>query len=519
MSEVLTIERKDALPPLSWFFCLGEKALVSCGNSVLTRADGFFEGAWAHNVDSWNFDRVSDVFGSGAHLTPTGWIVVPPSHTLECLYLLQSTGNQWSVSNSLTFLLTMTGAQFKISGRQLSESFIHIVDGIAKSPFPIPTDHGILWLLYHHNAILGQGMEILPKPIPPTFDSYEGYRQHLQKICSAVARNAGSPERSKRYSLLATISSGYDSPACATIARGAGCTDAITFRTARGGLSDEGTDVGHLLGLRVTTVERLRTSERFEGVEAEFLATGMQAEDFVYTAFADLLPGRVLVTGFHGDKVWDLHGNPNDVIKRGDISGSSLGEFRLSSDFVHLPMPFVGAQRHADMVRISNSPEMRPYCIGGAYDRPIPRRIAEDAGVSRKLFGQSKKAVSILLFRSTHLISETTRCAIRRVIRASPSRYSLDTLRYWLGMAAFTLQRIISRTLPTSLHHFLPDVPAALLGKRFAIYEHTHPFMSAALEWALAAVSQRYRAASSGGGAPVEPGGALDMPIQRHQLE
>ena len=38
---------------------------------------------------------------------------------------------------------------------------------------------------------------------------------------------------------------------------------------------------------------------------------------------------------------------------------------------------------------------MRPWCVGGAYDRPIPRRIVESAGVERAAFGQTKRAVAV----------------------------------------------------------------------------------------------------------------------------
>ena len=39
------------------------------------------------------------------------------------------------------------------------------------------------------------------------------------------------------------------------------------------------------------------------------------------------------------------------------------------------------------------SPEMAPWRLGNGYDRPIPRRILESAGVPRALFGARKKAV------------------------------------------------------------------------------------------------------------------------------
>ena len=48
------------------------------------------------------------------------------------------------------------------------------------------------------------------------------------------------------------------------------------------------------------------------------------------------------------------------------------------------------------MVRdITTSAEMRPWSIGGDYDRPIPRRALEEAGVPRELFGQIKYAGAV----------------------------------------------------------------------------------------------------------------------------
>ena len=49
----------------------------------------------------------------------------------------------------------------------------------------------------------------------------------------AIAENASSPARSRRYSLLATASSGYDSACGAALAQEAGCEDVFTFKNAR----------------------------------------------------------------------------------------------------------------------------------------------------------------------------------------------------------------------------------------------------------------------------------------------
>src|SRR5262249_60392558 len=120
----------------------------------------------------------------------------------------------------------------------------------------------------------------------------------------------------------------------------------------------------------------------------------LQGEEVVSRAFADPLPGRVLVTGFHGDKMWERTIHPTPDIKRGDISGSSLGEFRLVRDFVHVPVPFIGCRRHEDVWRISNAAEMQPYSIGGHYDRPLAPRLPESARVPPDAFARAKRAAS-----------------------------------------------------------------------------------------------------------------------------
>ena len=47
------------------------------------------------------------------------------------------------------------------------------------------------------------------------------------------------------------------------------------------------------------------------------------------------------------------------------------------------------------------SQEMEPWRLGGKYDRPIARRIIEDAGVPRGMFGTKKAASAFYHFYST----------------------------------------------------------------------------------------------------------------------
>ena len=288
-----------------------------------------------------------------------------------------------------------------------------------------------------------------------------------------------SPSWSAPYRPLATCSTGYDSACAAALAARLGCREAVTLKNSRGGQSDSGKLLGELLGLRVHEFERPEAVEgAFEEV-ADFLATGMGGENYCYQGFAPLLRGRVLLTGFHGDKIWEWRIKPNTVLARGDVSGSSLQEFRLWKDFIHIPVPMIGARRHPEIAAISHASEMSAYQLHNDYDRPIPRRVLEEAGVPRALFGQRKKAASLPLFLDRRLLSPATRrdceaAVPRQWVRAAERSLAWASwaLRYW---GCRPLPRC-SRRIPSS-----ERLLRVLVGD-WRVFEHSHPW--AALEFA-----------------------------------
>jgi hypothetical protein len=208
----------------------------------------------------------------------------------------------------------------------------------------------------------------------------------------ANARDAA--RRKGRYAPLATISSGYDSPAVARLASEAGCKEAITFGSARPGYEEEddsGRDIAAILGLEVREFDRLQYRSMETYPEAEFLAYGAG----VFAPLADVLAGRVLYTGYLGDAVWNrVSRRVNTELLMLYPGGSSLGEFRLRVGFIHFPLPTVGYIRHPSIYAISNSRELETWALGNDYDRPIPRRLLEELGVPRTAFGRTKKAIT-----------------------------------------------------------------------------------------------------------------------------
>ena len=111
-----------------------------------------------------------------------------------------------------------------------------------------------------------------------------------------------------------------------------------------------------------------------------------------------LVTGTVLFTGLGGGLIWgEADESPESGYPPIGFADASLAEYRLSTRFLHCPLPLWGMRTPDDIYRITGSDEMRPWRIGGNYDRPIPRRIVESAGVPREAFGMKKKAAAFKL--------------------------------------------------------------------------------------------------------------------------
>jgi hypothetical protein len=490
-------EAVPTLPPLAWLFegTAAGKGKLLHGSAVYVRDESFVEGCLAASADEGPQD-VANIFGSGLSAQGNKWLFVTPSHTLESLYFYRHSAG-WSIANSLAFL----GAYHGIVppwDPHYGARFASLCLGIDAYEKTLcrTADGEIMRLAYDNIELTPQGdFLLIRKPLPPPFSSFEEYVNYLRETLALALANAMAPSRSAPYRPLATCSTGYDSACAAALATRLGCCEAVTLRTSRSGQSDSGKRIGELLGLRVYDFDRPEFVEgAFEEV-ADFLATGMGGEDYCYKGFTPLLHGRILLTGFHGDKIWALQEKPNTVLARGDLSGASLQEFRLWKDFIHIPVPMIGARRHPEITAISHAPEMRAYQLHNRYDRPIPRRILEEAGVPRALFGQHKKAASLLLFLDSHLLSPATRWDCEAVLprqwvwraKSSPARASW-LLRYW----GWRQLRRYGRRMPGS-----EWLQRALVGD-WRIFEHSHP--RAALEFVagLLIIVHRYQKALQG---------------------
>lgn len=404
-------QANPALPRLAWCVRMERGAgiaMLEHGPWVETGPDWFFEGAWNGPFNRDSLMQASAVLGSGAVATGKELVFIPGTHTMERLHLCRE-GDTLYVSNSFVYLLTVLGDSLDTRHLGYEAEFLSVLRGYHRMHPSVRTRQGRHIQLHYYLRLAADAQlrtrTFAPPPVE-SFDTYDGYVRHLQDTSAAITKNAAAPGRSVTYSPLATVSTGYDSPACAIVARSCGCTEAVTFVSARQehvGINvvtdsnDAGSRIAEKLGLSVKEFDRTRYMERRDAPEAEFLATGSGGDDVVMSVLESHLPRKVFFTGFRGDTIWGLdEQDPDDSarFKTKDPSGASMGEFRLRVGFVHVPLPAICMPAHADILRISKLPEMAPWRLGNGYDRPIPRRIVESAGVAREDFGQEKKAIT-----------------------------------------------------------------------------------------------------------------------------
>lgn len=495
----LEVERVETLPPLAWLVHVpsgGQRQTAYVGASVDVWPDALFEGAWAGPFADAAFDQVAFVAGSGARVTADGFLFVPPSHALECLFYVQTQAGT-SVSNSLAFLVAFHDLEPEFD-RNVGRRFASVVEGLKLyDRVVLETPDGQVKRVYVHNLHLDRRGHIVerPKPAVPEIDGYASYRRLLSNTIRDVFENARDAIRRTMYTPISTCSSGYDSAASTVLAAEHGLTEALALEASRSGLDDAGRTVAERLGVDLHVCERMEPTSLTTAAEAEFLATGMGGEDFAYASFEPYLHERVLLTGFRGH-IWQRV-PPETVYFRGtDISGTSLGEFRLRASFIHLPVPTIGVARGPEIARISLTEEMRPFSVGGTYDKPIARRIIEEAGVRREQFGQVKKAAGILFHDRPSLMSReirdrAARLEAERFRGAHSLAYRLWKVNFWIRYYIGRILRKAGKVSPAG-KRAIKLLSKHMVGN-FATFEHNNPRSWFDLRAALELLESRYR--------------------------
>jgi hypothetical protein len=402
--------------------------VLAHGSRVETAQDWFAEAVWPGPFREGGFDQTDLVFGSGGRMSGGTVTFVSSGSTVDRLVSIQ-VGTHAYVSNSLVALCATLNLSVDPLSDDYYSTFRSIQGGLQEYKRLLQTTRGPLRLTYFENLRWdGQSLHIIEKPFGNRiFSTFKQYRAFLETSLSAIGRNMSDPRRQWPYCTLGTLSTGYDSPAIAVLAREMGNTHVLTFHHGREGLSDSGEAIAKRLGLHPIVLDR--TAWRHEPFsEVPFLAANAYGEEMHFVAARSYLQGRLLLTGHHGDTVWGI-GNYDltpDIVRHGAPSGLALTEWRLWEGFIHCPVPFFGVRNIDQIHRVTASDEMKPWSLGGDYDRPICRRIVEEAGVERDLFGKRKNATAVVLWNpSEGFLSEESMRDYTRWLRHHTPRWSL----------------------------------------------------------------------------------------------
>ena len=404
------------LPKLAWLASLdregGGEVTVLHGSAVECRGDWMVEGVWDGEFERGEFHRSENFFGSGIRLDGDRIHFVPSSAPMDRLFYCN-----WKrtllVSNSLVLLLGYTGARLD-SNHDYNEDSRAILNGVKRYEKAFRVCHPEIerfCQVYHERLVVsGGGISFELTSRVHDIRSFEQYSSMLQETLVRLRHNFESPLRTVRLDAFTNLSSGYDSTAAASLVKAIGVTTCFTSqrssslvpRWISGEMTlDDGRPIAAALNLRALPLDPPLSKGSDD--ELYFYATDPGKSELVFqrmaTHIAEECQAAVVFTGHFGGTVWDVNLKSdfvNDELMRNDLSGLRLSEVRLKSGFLHVPVPAILARSIVSIMAISRSPEMAPWRLGNDYDRPIPRRIAETAGVARHLFGMRKKMVSKL---------------------------------------------------------------------------------------------------------------------------
>ncbi|HUT57305.1 MAG TPA: hypothetical protein VNA25_05465 [Phycisphaerae bacterium] len=383
-------------PKLAWVatFQQGSRGIqVWHGPMVETSDHWLAEAVWAGDFAQGGFDLTDLVFGTGIRCRGDRVTFVSSGTAVDRLVYCARDG-QWYISNSLPALLASAGLVLCDDYPFYTRDLVTIeTRGIKQYTRHIPAKPTDIHLIYFDNLTYdGQGLNETEKAdTSPRFTCFADYYGFLADVARRLGENLASPMRHHAVLPLVAISSGYDSPAVAVISRLAGCSRAATITQAtslwRG--SDSGAKIAERLGLSCSSYDHRVTSYTNE---VSIWAAFGRAGGLNLTLFDYPRPLCLSFNGSFGDKLWDRE--YHDLSEPVGDTDSPLGEFRLFHGLFHCVVPWWGIRHAQEIHAIGSLEEMAPWTLHTAYDRPIARRIIEEAGVPRGAFAVRKKNTS-----------------------------------------------------------------------------------------------------------------------------
>ncbi len=396
--------RVEPTYPRLGYVCVVEDrgVVLHCGAGVEVRGNRFSDGVWdgEYAVDP---TRASFVCGSVGIVREHSVEVFVSQSPADRVFYFQLASGATLFSNSLALILMESGQEMDPNYVSYRSEAMSSEVGISMAPRTVHLRSGRRMGIALNEVITfsSEGVRTAARPPQPAFDAFADYREHLAGAVQRVRRNAQDPARAHPLRPLPTISAGYDSSVVAVLAAEAGVHEALTMLrydpNRPGELVDYPEAVAEALGLTLIGVQRDTWRGDTDLPDALIAAASVTFMDVVMLALTEHVNETLLIVGNHGDHVWgSANFRPVDDIHHltAAISGRGLAEHRLDLGYVVFALPFIGSTAQRSIAKITHAAEMAPWTVDGEYDRPIARRIAEEAGVPRGSFATRKFAGS-----------------------------------------------------------------------------------------------------------------------------
>jgi len=396
------------LPKLGWwadFDKSNDSLSVLHGTSVEIGDQFLVEGVWDGDFPLAGFHRSESFFGSGIRLEDGDVYFVAASAPVDRLFIGQD-GTHIYASNSLLIMLAQIDATLD-PDLDYRRQTMSMMDGIDSDNNRFPIRHKSIDYLTQFtckNAVFSNGeITYHRRDRTRSFDDFEHYFSELSSTIARFGENYSDAARTINVSPFNTMSTGYDSTAVSCLSRQIGVRECFTYTGSwsKRSSSDPAFDARPIATALGVEVISLNSSGIQSEVDEQFMQAasrlGVQPKLLPLAAHIEShCESAVLFTGYSGGTVWGMKPKAflvGRALKRRDVSGLDLSELRLKSGFVNLSVPFIFATNIESILAISQSKEMAPWRLDTDYDRPIPRRILEQEGVDRHLFGMKKAAV------------------------------------------------------------------------------------------------------------------------------
>ncbi len=407
----------ETLSKLAWIAKIGsgESVIkVIHGSAVELSEDWMVEGVWDGDFEAGNFHQSESFFGTGVRIENNKVHFVTTFSPMDRILYCEYNGD-FLFSNSLILLLAYTGATLDINHNyhQECQAMCKGIQSYNRKFTILHPEIKCFYQVFRESTIFSKGkITFQHRYKRQKIESFDHYYRIINSILEKIRKNYESDKRKIPISTFTTLSQGYDSTAVSCLVKNIGVTSAFVGNRLKSILPLQKTAeemggaalIAKKLGYNIFYPNDKRSNISED--ELYFLATtypkhhsGAWSEVGLHSLtnyIENNCSMAVVFTGHHGDSAWDVN-LPEENVKNVKVPRSMMGfctEMRLKSGFVNVPVPGLMVFNLEDIFSISCSPEMEPWRLHNSYDRPIPRRIAEGAGVDRHLFGMQKKHIA-----------------------------------------------------------------------------------------------------------------------------